>query len=69
METPPEVQEQAGRVIQRLRASSAHVKWVDAGQLHWTIKFLGNVELDEVPEICDALSVAVAGAVRAAWSP
>src|SRR6185295_8788792 len=61
VESPPEVQDQAGRLIQRLQASSAQVKWTDPKQLHWTLKFLGNIDLDEVPEICDALAVAVAG--------
>src|ERR1051325_7228345 len=59
VETPPEVREQAGRLIQRLRATAAKVRWVDPQQLHWTLKFLGNVELDEVPEICEALEAAV----------
>jgi len=59
IEVPAEVQEHAGRLIQRLRVSNAKVKWVPQEQLHWTLKFLGEIDLNEVPEICAAMSAAV----------
>lgn len=56
---PPELEQRAGVLLAKLRATSAQVKWVDPRHLHWTLKFLGDVDLREVPAICKAVSVAV----------
>ena len=59
-EIPREVQGRAAALIDRLRATEAKVKWVNPQQLHWTLKFLGDVELREIPEVCDAVARSVA---------
>jgi 2'-5' RNA ligase len=52
IETPEGVRSRVTRLIERLRAADAAVKWVEPKNLHWTLKFLGDVEMAETPEIC-----------------
>jgi 2'-5' RNA ligase len=59
VEIPPEIQERAGKLIGRLREAPVKASWVAPLQLHWTVKFLGEVRLLEVPAICKAVSAAV----------
>ncbi|HEY1784124.1 MAG TPA: RNA 2',3'-cyclic phosphodiesterase, partial [Pirellulales bacterium] len=61
IELPAEVRRRACQLIEALRRSSdTDVRWVTPEQLHWTLKFLGDVDLLEIPEICRRLSAAVA---------
>ncbi len=60
VEIPTEVVTQVERLIGRLGQSSANVKWVEQGNLHLTLKFLGDVEVISIPEVCKAVSTAVA---------
>ena len=60
IEIPHEVRDRARQLIERLSPTDANVKWVSADQMHWTLKFLGEVELLEVPRICSAVASAVA---------
>ena len=61
VELPPEVRNRACQLIEALRRSSeARVRWVGPEQLHWTLKFLGDVDLLEIPDVCRRLSDAVA---------
>jgi len=61
VELPGEVRNRACQLIESLRRSSeTNVRWVTPDQLHWTLKFLGDVDLLEIPEICRRLSTAVA---------
>jgi 2'-5' RNA ligase len=46
-------------VEQRLKATNADVKWVRAESLHITLKFLGWVQENRVPEIEQAIAQAV----------
>jgi 2'-5' RNA ligase len=48
-------------VIADLERVGAAVKWVAPGNLHWTVKFLGEVPMNEVGEISKAIRE-VAGA-------
>ena len=48
------------RGIERLRAAGADVRWVRPGNLHLTVKFLGNVEMTQTGEIAGALADACA---------
>jgi 2'-5' RNA ligase len=51
----PEVRASLADEIARLSASGADVRWVEPGNLHVTLKFLGQVERARVPEILNAL--------------
>lgn len=53
------VETQVSRLIKRLQNTSAKVKWVDPQHLHYTLKFLGEIHLRDVPAICRAIEKAV----------
>lgn len=59
VEIPLDVKERAGRLIRALRETPAKVKWVAPAHLHWTLKFLGDVDMLEIPAVCDAVARAV----------
>jgi len=47
--------------IEDLRTVGAAVRWVAPGNLHWTVKFLGDVPMNQVGEIAKAAGAALAG--------
>ena len=51
----------AQEAIKLLRTSGAEVGWVDRGQMHLTLKFLGNVPETETPDVCRVVAEAAAG--------
>lgn len=50
----------AQEAIKLLKGSGAEVGWVDRGQMHLTLKFLGNVSEVETPDICRVVAEAAA---------
>ncbi len=54
------VETQVARLLKKLQQTPAKVKWVDPRHMHYTLKFLGEVELREVPEVCHVIQEAVA---------
>jgi len=52
VELAPSVAARAGKLIDELRVSSAQVNWVKTQQMHLTLKFLGDVQDTETPDIC-----------------
>jgi 2'-5' RNA ligase len=60
VEISPEVRSQALRLIERLRAAPAKVTWTKAVNLHYTLKFLGDVRAEQTAAICKAVGEAVA---------
>jgi 2'-5' RNA ligase len=59
VEIPFDIKDRAGKVIAQLRATEAKVKWVAAAHMHWTLKFLGNLDMLDIPPICEAVKRAV----------
>ncbi|MBU0759773.1 MAG: RNA 2',3'-cyclic phosphodiesterase [Candidatus Omnitrophica bacterium] len=55
IEIDPACKQQISGLIERLKKSDVDVKWVKETQMHLTLKFLGNVKQDKVPEISAAL--------------
>jgi len=55
-----ETRRRAGNLIERLRAAGADVKWVAPENLHLTLKFLGDVDAQEIPDVCRAIQTALA---------
>jgi 2'-5' RNA ligase len=55
VEIPGEVKSRAAQLIERLRVAQANVKWVAPEHMHWTLKFLGDVDMLEIPEVCRAV--------------
>ena len=60
VEITPEIQSAAQRLIDRLRVAPAKVTWTKAVNLHYTLKFLGDVPAEQSREICIAVQEAVA---------
>jgi len=50
-----------GRVQERMAACGLNVRWVATGNIHLTLKFLGEVDEDEVDAIAAVLTEAVHG--------
>jgi 2'-5' RNA ligase len=59
VEIPAEVKDHANRLIARLQTAGAKVTWVAPRNMHWTLKFLGDVDMLETPKICEAVARAV----------
>ena len=55
VELPLEVKEHAAKLVKQLQKAEADVKWVRPEHMHWTLSFLGNVDLLEIPAVCDAV--------------
>ncbi len=48
------VYETAVRTIKKLSRITDGIKWVDPNDLHWTLHFLGELEDDEIYDVCRA---------------
>jgi 2'-5' RNA ligase len=53
---PAEVREKIASLIWNLRRTDAKPRWVPAGNLHVTLKFIGEVRPEKVPAIGEALA-------------
>ncbi len=51
------------QVQQRLDTEAAKIKWVDKPQLHITLKFLGSIEEEVLPEVCN-ITTQIAGKIQ-----
>ncbi len=60
VELAPRLKKQVERLITRLSSQGAGVKWVETENLHITLKFLGEIDNPEVPQVCRAVAQAVA---------
>lgn len=49
---------QAERALMRLRRLADNVKWVERDNLHWTLHFLGDINDQELYEVCSAVEKA-----------
>lgn len=59
VEVPGDICAAAGRLIDRLKQTPAKVRWSEP-PFHFTLKFLGDVDLLEIPRVCRAAADAVA---------
>ncbi len=59
VEISPEIRSSALRLIERLRIAPAKVTWTKAANLHYTLKFLGDVAAEKTAAICKAVQEAV----------
>lgn len=50
----------AKSLVEKLKTPGVDVNWVAPGQMHLTLKFLGNVRDEDVPEICRVVERAAA---------
>ena len=54
------VTKKARVLVEKLKTPGVDVNWVSPGEMHLTLKFLGNVRDDEVADICRVVGKAVA---------
>ena len=54
------IRARAGELIAALGGTTAEVKWIEPHNLHWTLKFLGDVHQREIPAVCKAVSAGAA---------
>jgi 2'-5' RNA ligase len=50
-----QMRDSACKVVDKLSASSANVRWLESEQMHWTLAFLGDVRMDDIPGVCRAV--------------
>ena len=55
------VRRRAEKIIDQLRVADAKVTWVKPQNMHLTLKFLGDVPDNDVPEVCRVVNEAVRG--------
>lgn len=60
VEISSEIRTRAAQLMAKLNSTAAKVRWVEPHNLHLTLKFLGDVDLLEIPELCQAVTDAVA---------
>lgn len=60
VEISPNVRARATQLIKTLSGTDAKIKWVEPHNLHLTLVFLGDVQMEEVPQLCEAMQRAVA---------
>jgi len=51
VDLPPSAKEECRRIRERLKEAGADVKWVEDANFHVTLKFLGDVVEDRIPEV------------------
>ncbi len=54
----------AAKLVEELRTASADVSWVAPQNMHLTVKFLGDVAAEKIPQVCDTVAQAAAGVER-----
>jgi 2'-5' RNA ligase len=59
VEMSSEVRARARQLVGLLQAAGAKVTWVKPEAMHLTLKFLGEVDLIDIPAVCDAVNGAV----------
>jgi 2'-5' RNA ligase len=60
VEMSSEVRTRARQLVDKLQETGAKVTWVKPEAMHLTLKFLGDVDLLEIPAVCEAVSGVVA---------
>lgn len=59
VEVPDSAKDRIAQLINHLKTTGTDIKWVEPGNIHVTLKFLGNIETDRPAVIRDGLSAAL----------
>jgi len=59
IEVSPEIRAQAVKLVRLLRNSDAKIRWVESENMHFTLKFLGNISEVDVYGVCRGVEKAV----------
>lgn len=60
VEISADVRAQALKLIKELAPRTSSVRWVEPQTMHVTLAFLGEIEMLDIPQLCDAMADAVA---------
>jgi RNA 2',3'-cyclic 3'-phosphodiesterase len=60
VETTGEVRRRAADLADRMADVAREFKWTAAGNLHWTLQFLGDVDDLKIPAVCNTVAEAAA---------
>ncbi len=60
VEIDPAIRKATAALIEKLRPAGPDVKWVSPENLHLTVKFLGELDADDVAPVCAAVEKSVA---------
>lgn len=55
VELAPELRAKVMQLIEHFKPTTTKVKWVEEENLHFTIKFLGDLDLTETHQVCKAV--------------
>lgn len=61
IELPPHIQAGLERITGRMKTSTTDVRWVRTADIHLTLKFLGDVDEERVPELAASIAACTAG--------
>lgn len=56
---PEEIRKKFSGIQDKLKQSGAHVSWVNSENIHLTLKFLGNIEEQQRPDIIESMKASV----------
>lgn len=56
-----EIKNHLEQLIAKLKACQCHVRWVNANGMHLTLKFLGDVSSEKIPEISKVMDLVCEG--------
>ncbi len=56
IEIGSEIKRRASECVDKLKRTGADVKWVESGNIHLTLKFLGNIEEGTLPGLNEIIS-------------
>ena len=56
LDMPAEIKEAIGAVVEKVRPAARGIRWVPPHNIHLTLKFLGEIQAEMVPEIQRILS-------------
>jgi 2'-5' RNA ligase len=58
---PDDIKREADKLIVSLKSFGPDVRWVRAANLHFTLRFLGDIEQDDVEKLSEAIKKNIAG--------
>ena len=61
VEISRDVREKTDKLIGLLARAAATVKWVEPENRHWTLQFLGDVDVNQTHAVCNAVAAAAEG--------
>ncbi len=56
MEIPQELKQEVDRLIVKLKSDAPEIRWVRAANLHFTLRFLGDVEESDIPGLTELVN-------------